>query len=100
MESKNKVIVAMGLINQSLNFMSCLKRQQIAAPVHLDLTFGQVVMIDFRLDHLRKFVLSKIQIDLNFDMHSKVKTFVVLTGLKMQELRKVTVKGDFKSSNF
>ena len=25
-ESKNKVIVTMGLINQSLNFMLCLKR--------------------------------------------------------------------------
>ena len=81
-ESKNKVIVAMVLINQSLNFMSCLKRYQIATPLHLDITFGHVVKIGFRLDHLRKFVLSKIQIDLNLDMHSKVKTFVVLKRLK------------------
>ena len=46
-----------------------------------------------------KFVTSKIQIDLNLDMHSKVKTFVVLKGVKKLELRKTTVKGDFKPSN-
>ena len=48
---------------------------------------------------MRKFVTYKIQIDLNLDMYSKVKTLVVLKGLKKYELRKVTVKGDFKSSN-
>ena len=98
-ENKNKGIVAMGLINQSLSFMSCLKRQQIATPLHLGITFEHAVMNGSRLDHLKKFVTSKTQIDLNLDMHSKVKTLVVLKGLKKQELRKVIVKGDFKSSN-
>ena len=94
-ESKNKAIVTIGLISQSLNFMSCLKRQEIATPLQIDITFEQIVKIGSGLDYLRKFVTSKIQIDLNLDMHSKVKTFVVLKGLKKSELRKATVKGDF-----
>ena len=81
-EIKNKVIEAMSLINRSLSFMSCLKRLQIETPLHLDITFGHLVMIGSKLDHLRKFVTSKIQIDLNLDVNSKVKTFVILKGLK------------------
>ena len=49
----------------------------MATPLHLDITFGCVIKIDFGLDHLRKFVLSKIQIDLNLNMHSEVKTCLV-----------------------
>ena len=82
----------MGLISQSLNFMSCLKRQEIATPLHIDIAFEHIVKIGSGLDHLMKFVTSKIQIDLNLDMHSKVKTFVVLKGLKKLELRKQLLK--------
>ena len=69
-KSKNKVILTMGLINQSPN-LSCLKCQEIATPSYLGITFEHIAKIGSRLDHLRKFITSEIQIDLNIDMHSR-----------------------------